>query len=508
MLKAINNFIADFKTDLISRASAIKNDTSARRIFVRNSAFFIMISALLLCAVTLTCAPTEGAVNAFMSIVVPIFMCVAGIIVYCEFFKSNSYFTMLLLFLLILGAALQTVLKFEDVAHEEIANVNVTELCLFLAVSLVVALVAVPVLSFLCQEKPNRYVYLTLFGSVAMYLLLIALGTRVNGTLAWINIAGISIQITEITRFLGILSLVAMFTSNVNPIKKLVGTAMVLLIHAAFLMFCNELGTLMVLAAVYFVLALIRLPKAEIKKLVAAMLVCAMLGLAVLVACGTCYNTVYGGETTQEEKTEEDATIEQATTEQAEESKKTLTLKELEEKHGKYTVLFANLYAKVYNRIQGWLHPEQFDPYGMGYQANQAQNALAVSGALGSEFQQHIPVKESDFIFIVLVQRQGVIIAALVVLAFVGAYLIASPKILKNKYGSEGVTAFALLTSMTIQSFINIGMVLNLLPIVGLPLPFLSNGGSSMVLNVTTMLFAIYSMRDTNKEVQKNEKRI
>lgn len=481
MRTLIDNFIAETKRDIKERVMALRNSQSTRRVFLRNVMFYVMVVALLLATFTVTCTTIEGGVDSFLSISIPIFLCATAIVIFAEFFKSNSYFTIFMLFLMLFGTMLQTTLRVAK-------NSSVNEVAAFIVVGTIFAFFAVPIISFLCRTNKNLFIYLTLLGTVGMYLILFVLGTRIRGTLAWINIGSVSIQITEVTRMLGIMSFAGMFTSSVSPNKKLIGATLVLLLHATFLVLASELGTLLILGIVYLILAIMFLPKSEIKKMLVCILVCVMLGFIVLGICGACYNTVYG-ETVQEATQLQDDV-------QLDEDEQP-TLAELEEEHGKLVVLGATVFAKVQLRIQVWLSPDKVDATDGAYQAVQAGKALVVSGVLGTKYEQYVPVIESDFVFIYVLMRFGVIIASVVVLSLVVAYVIATPKLLKNKFGSEGTVSFALLTSMIVQSLINIAMNLGLLPIIGLPLAFLSDGGSSMLVNITIMVFAIYSMRGT-----------
>lgn len=142
------------------------------------------------------------------------------------------------------------------------------------------------------------------------------------------------------------------------------------------------------------------------------------------------------------------------------------------------------------NRVLTFLSPGR-DPRGTGYNSIQSKIAVGSGRFLGKGFKkgtqsqlEFIPERHSDFIFSVLSEEHGFIGSITTIALFIILYVM-SINIgtgAKDKFGTlivVGVTA-ALFWHM----FINIGMVIGLLPIVGVPLPLLSYGGSSML---TTM---------------------
>ena len=142
------------------------------------------------------------------------------------------------------------------------------------------------------------------------------------------------------------------------------------------------------------------------------------------------------------------------------------------------------------NRIEVFLNPE-LDPRGAGY--NIIQSKLAVgSGQLwgmglfnGNQTQLGIlPMKTTDFIFPVISDEMGFIISSLVILLFV-VLLIRLANIAKTSKDDFGglicIGVFAMIFAHFVE---NVGMGMGLLPITGIPLPFISYGGSSMLTNM------------------------
>ncbi|GAA4678947.1 putative lipid II flippase FtsW [Gordonia humi] len=133
------------------------------------------------------------------------------------------------------------------------------------------------------------------------------------------------------------------------------------------------------------------------------------------------------------------------------------------------------------------------DPLGDGYQATQAQYALANGGLFGVGLGQstakwnYLPNAHNDFIFAIIGEELGLVGAFIVVALFVLLGWVGM------RIARRSIDPFLRLLSATItvlflvQAFINIGYVVGLLPVTGIQLPILSNGGTSM-LTMLTML--------------------
>lgn len=128
------------------------------------------------------------------------------------------------------------------------------------------------------------------------------------------------------------------------------------------------------------------------------------------------------------------------------------------------------------------------DPMGSGYHIRQSIIAVASGHIFGKGYLQgtqtqlnFLPEQHTDFIFSVLGEEWGVIGSFLVIgLYFLIIYRgIIIAKNANNRFGS--LLAIGISTMLFCQVFVNIGMVTGILPVVGVPLPFLSYGGSSLI---------------------------
>ncbi|MBT2489014.1 rod shape-determining protein RodA [Streptomyces sp. ISL-96] len=138
------------------------------------------------------------------------------------------------------------------------------------------------------------------------------------------------------------------------------------------------------------------------------------------------------------------------------------------------------------NRFAAFANPE-LDPAGVGYNTNQARIAIGSGGLTGTGLfkgsqttGQFVPEQQTDFVFTVAGEELGFLGAALILL-LLGVVLWRACRIARETtelYGT--IVAGGIIAWFAFQSFENIGMTLGIMPVAGLPLPFVSYGGSSM----------------------------
>lgn len=146
---------------------------------------------------------------------------------------------------------------------------------------------------------------------------------------------------------------------------------------------------------------------------------------------------------------------------------------------------FLHNYQK--NRILTFLNPEN-DPLGAGYHILQSKIALGSGGLFGKGFlqgsQSHLnflPEKQTDFIFTMLAEELGLAGALFLLLLYVLAlgYGFAIALRCSSQFGR--LLALGTTTTLFLYMFINIAMVMGLIPVVGVPLPLISYGGTAML---------------------------
>ncbi len=165
------------------------------------------------------------------------------------------------------------------------------------------------------------------------------------------------------------------------------------------------------------------------------------------------------------------------------------------------------------NRVLTFLNPEN-DPLGAGYHITQSKIALGSGGLFGKGFmlgsQSHLnflPEKQTDFIFTMLGEEFGLVggiaLLLLYTLVIVYGYVIALR--CANQFGR--LVAIGVTTTFFLYVFINIAMVMGLIPVVGVPLPLVSYGGTVMMTILVSfgLLMSISIHRDVRISRQGND---
>jgi len=161
--------------------------------------------------------------------------------------------------------------------------------------------------------------------------------------------------------------------------------------------------------------------------------------------------------------------------------------------------LMAWQYLKDYQkqRVLTFLDPER-DPLGAGYHIIQSKIAFGSGGVYGKGFMQgsqsqlnFLPEKHTDFIFTVLAEEFGLMggLGLLACYVIILAYSIIVSMSVRSQFGR--LLAMGLAVTFFLYMFINIAMVMGLLPVVGVPLPLVSFGGSAMLTLMVGMGFVL-----------------
>ena len=280
-------------------------------------------------------------------------------------------------------------------------------------------------------QKP-RVVMLALTGSFALLVLVLipGIGVYVNGSRRWLNIAGLSFQPSELAKIASVMYLASTLSFRLKQVERLwTGILPLLVVPAAmFLLILQQpnlstAGSIMIVAVLMMMLA-----GAKWKHL-------SLMGVAGL-AVGFAYAWV-------------------------------------EPYRRERLLSFRNPFAQMSDE---------------GYQLSQSLIAIGSGGlfcrGLGQGRQKfsYLPYPESDFIFAIIGEDFGLFGCCVVILLFV-AFAVAGMRIALNCQDRYGCLLAAGITAMiSVQAFINIGVVVGILPTTGLPLPFFSAGGTSISL--------------------------
>ena len=280
-------------------------------------------------------------------------------------------------------------------------------------------------------QKP-RVVMLALTGSFALLVLVLipGIGVYVNGSRRWLNIAGLSFQPSELAKIASVMYLASTLSFRLKQVERLwTGILPLLVVPAAmFLLILQQpnlstAGSIMIVAVLMMLLA-----GAKWKHL-------SLMGVAGL-AVGFAYAWV-------------------------------------EPYRRERLLSFRNPFAQMSDE---------------GYQLSQSLIAIGSGGLFGRGLGQgrqkfsYLPYPESDFIFAIIGEDFGLFGCCVVILLFV-AFAVAGMRIALNCQDRYGCLLAAGITAMiSVQAFINIGVVVGILPTTGLPLPFFSAGGTSISL--------------------------
>lgn len=150
-------------------------------------------------------------------------------------------------------------------------------------------------------------------------------------------------------------------------------------------------------------------------------------------------------------------------------------------------IYFFALHDYQRQRVETMFNPEA-DPLGAGYQLQQGLIAIGSGGVAGKGFMEgaqkeldYIPEQHTDFIFTIVAEEFG-FVGAVVLLVAWGVCLIQGMQIAGNSRSTfGGLAAAGFVSTLLLYVVINIGMVIGLLPVVGIPLPLISYGGTVIV---------------------------
>ncbi|MDR2538885.1 MAG: putative lipid II flippase FtsW [Bifidobacteriaceae bacterium] len=165
-------------------------------------------------------------------------------------------------------------------------------------------------------------------------------------------------------------------------------------------------------------------------------------------------------------------------------------------------------------RIMSTFSACEIDPQGVGFQMCHSMYSLGSGGiwgvGLGESRQKwsYLPQASSDFILAIIGEELGLVGTGAVILLFglLGLFLYWSIRLMRNQF--QRITTAGIMCWIIFQAVINIFVVVGLFPVVGLPLPFVSSGGSSLVVSLISIgivLSFVNSYRDAKVKTVKEK---
>lgn len=139
-------------------------------------------------------------------------------------------------------------------------------------------------------------------------------------------------------------------------------------------------------------------------------------------------------------------------------------------------------------RIWVWLRPEKCDPLGSLYNLEQSKYAIGSGGYFGKGFLEgertkldYVPEQSTDFIFCTVGEEWGFFGSFIIIALFITLLLRILFLAERQRFSFAKFYAYGVASILLFHIFVNVGMTMGVLPVIGIPLPFISYGGSSMI---------------------------
>ncbi len=281
-------------------------------------------------------------------------------------------------------------------------------------------------------------------------------GRAVGGVRNWIHIGGLSLQATELTKLIYVLTAAILLGSGSEVrkenLKAFYGiTAINILLLAAQ----SEFGTLLLILLLFFTFLFLFVEDLRVSSI--TLLVSAAAAVTGTAALQGLYRLVKAGSAL-----------------------------------GSSRLVQAVLrnYTKIANRVVYWLHPEM-DADGLGYQLLKAKESIVLGGWFGTSSVTELPVKTSDLVYPALIQRCGMVFALIVFLVLIFLWLEGIRLFMRKGDRFHQAVGAGLIFMLFYQSIIIISGSTGLAPLTGITLPFISSGGSSLTVCMCTVSLLI-----------------
>ena len=321
------------------------------------------------------------------------------------------------------------------------------------AVCALLGLGAMWLLSRIPSDFWNKVAWPLYFLSIGLLLLVLLFGQTVNGAKRWINIGGLQFQPSEIAKFTMIL-LFAKLTRGYGEDSKT--------FRYGVLGFGGALMGILVPLA--------------LERHLSAIMLMGMVAVVMMFVAGTPGKWLLMGA---------GAAL-------------------------AFMVVYVSLLGYAGDRITAWFHPEK-DPGDTGYQILQALYAIGSGGLFGLGFgmsrqkYMYLPFQYNDYIFAVVCEELG-FVGAVAIMALFGLMIYRGYQIaLHANDRFSTVLAAGLISQIGVQTFLNIGVVTNLLPSTGVALPFFSYGGTALAVNLAEMGIVLSISRYRNRAARQEE---
>lgn len=410
---------------------------------------------------------TEAIVfDAYLSIIVPLSVIAHLILSVTYIMRSDRMLTLSLLVLFHLGVVLQASLldvsAFEKAyGTEQAVNVGIlhsirtllTNNVIVIVGALVCTLAFFSLYRYMDIQLLQRLIFVAVIG---MFLALVLFGTGVHGVKAWLILGGFQFQVTELIKIAVLLYLCLLYADELCTTgQKLIRAGCFLAGISVGFVIINELGTVIIIWLVAFILTFIALKPSDFLLLAGALFAVVLMGILVITKLNLAY--VAGQKNAM-------------------------------------TTLGFEIFQKVYHRFQLVYDLDALDPYGTAYQAVIARKAIWLGGFWGNpDSSLKIPVAESEYIIVYACLKYGLVLVLFISLLYIGCLLRGNRIAERQKDNSLRYIGIACAYSLGIQSLLTILGTCGLIPLSGLPVAFLSDGFSMQLCSFISMFMLIYT---------------
>lgn len=458
------------------------------------------------------------AANTYFACSAPLCFCV--LVPLCCFASScrgDGVFALTVCVLIVLGTVLRVMLA----ASSQQYNVTAKGLLITNLLSMFGGVLGFVFFCAILRMRTSNAAALLCLLSAVCYLLLCLFGSSPNGAQAkaWLVFgnadSGISFQLTEVGKLLGAASMaLALNDRDRSGLGRVCTSFAILAGHALFLALLGEFGTLLVLILTYLCLLVIFLPSAaELKRssllkvigavLAAALVVAIFSVVACLRANGSKVAVLKQIRTADSAQATADAgdavTIDEKIADACSADKeRAQTLNPLVNRFGNEVWKITCRFLAMHSNYKG-LSDEQLIALGVNnWQLRKNNMGAATGGWFGKDGQLDsfaMSVAESDYAFSWACRSIGGVGAIIVLLLFLMLLVRGNRRLGAMQDRAEMAVAYSFLHAIVCQAFICMAANLNLLPAVGLPMAFLSEGKANSIICFVMVLFLLYAGR-------------
>ena len=343
-------------------------------------------------------------------------------------------------------------------------------------------------------EKYSSIVYLI---SIILLIGLLFFGKNISGATSWYTFGGLSFQPSEFSKLatsLAVAKILSEIQTNIKKSKSLIQLSIIILIPGALIILQPDPGTALIFSAFFFVLFREGLSYYYLLIFsigIMLFILTLILDIKIIISLIFIFTSLL-------------YIIARKL------NKKTSIYPYLTSLSISIIFVFSSIY--LFNNIFEQRHRDRFniilgkevDSQGIGYNINQSIIAIGSGGLNGKGFLQgtqtkgdFVPEQHTDFIFSTIGEEWGFSGSLGLILIFSILIIRITMRAEKQKNKFSRIYSYSLASILSVHFFVNIGMSLGLIPSIGIPLPFISYGGSSL-LTFTCMMF-IYFNLDINR---------